>query len=127
MIRRPPRSTLFPYTTLFRSGVKVAGTNLQEVDRVAADIQRAVKEVPGVSSAFAERLNGGRYIDVKIDRDRAARYGLNIADVQSIVSAAIGGDNIGETVEGLQRFPINPRYPPRNPHSVEKIPEPPGL
>ncbi len=91
-------------------GVKVAGTSLQEVDRVAADVQRVVKQVPGVSSAFAERLSGGRYIDVKIDRDRAARYGLNIADVQSIVSAAIGGDNIGETVEGLQRFPINLRF-----------------
>src|SRR5258706_3007639 len=102
-------------------GVKVAGTNLQEVDRVAADIQRVVKEVPGVSSAFAERLNGGRYIDVKIDRDRAARYGLNIADVQSIVSAAIGGDNIGETVEGLQRSPINLRYPRELRDSVEKI------
>jgi Cu(I)/Ag(I) efflux system membrane protein CusA/SilA len=102
-------------------GVKVAGTNLQEVDRVAADIQRVVKDVPGVSSAFAERLNGGRYIDVKIDRDRAARYGLNIADVQSIVSAAIGGDNIGETVEGLQRFPINLRYPREIRDSVEKI------
>jgi Cu(I)/Ag(I) efflux system membrane protein CusA/SilA len=74
-----------------------------------------------VSSAFAERLNGGRYIDVKIDRDRAARYGLNIADVQSIVSAAIGGDNIGETVEGLQRFPINLRYPREIRDSVEKI------
>ncbi len=102
-------------------GVKVAGTDLQEVDRVAADIQRAVKQVPGVSSAFAERLSGGRYIDVKIDRDRAARYGLNIADVQSIVSAAIGGDNIGETVEGLQRFPINLRYPREIRDSVEKI------
>src|SRR2546422_495541 len=102
-------------------GVKVAGTNLQEVDRVAADIQRVVREVPGVSSAFAERLNGGRYIDVKIDRDRAARYGLNIADVQSIVSAAIGGDNIGETVEGLQRFPINLRYPREIRGSIENI------
>src|SRR5467141_1478755 len=108
-------------------GVKVAGTNLQEVDRVAADIQRVVKEVPGVSSAFAERLNGGRYIDVKIDRDRAARYGLNIADVQSIVSAAIGGDNIGETVEGLQRFPINLRYPREVRDSAEKIRELPVL
>ncbi len=102
-------------------GVKVAGTSLQEVDRVAADVQRVVKQVPGVSSAFAERLSGGRYIDVKIDRDRAARYGLNIADVQSIVSAAIGGDNIGETVEGLQRFPINLRYPREIRDSVEKI------
>src|SRR5437667_461089 len=108
-------------------GVKVSGTDLREVDRVAAEVQRAVQQVPGVSSAFAERLSGGRYIDVKIDRDRAARYGLNIADVQSIVSAAIGGDNIGETVEGLQRFPINLRYPREVRDSVEKIRELPVL
>ncbi len=102
-------------------GVKVGGSNLQEIDRIAAEVERVVKQVPGVTSAFAERLSGGRYIDVKIDRDRAARYGLNIADVQSIVSAAIGGDNIGETVEGLQRFPINLRYPREMRDSVEKI------
>jgi len=108
-------------------GVKIAGTDLQAVDRIAAEVQRVVREVPGVSSTFAERLSGGRYIDVKIDRDRAARYGLNIADVQSIVSAAIGGDNIGETVEGLQRFPINLRYPREVRDSVEKIRELPVL
>ncbi len=102
-------------------GVKVAGTDLREIDRIASEIERAVKQVPGVSSAFAERLTGGRYIDVKIDRDTAARYGMNIADVQSIVSSAIGGDNIGETVEGLQRFPINVRYPREVRDSVEKI------
>ena len=73
--------------------------------------KRVVKPCRGVTSALAERLTGGRYIDVNIDRDAAARYGLNIADVQSVVSAAIGGENIGETVEGLQRFPINVRYP----------------
>jgi Cu(I)/Ag(I) efflux system membrane protein CusA/SilA len=66
--------------------------------------------VPGVTSTFAERLTGGRYVDVSIDRQRAARYGLNISDVQSIVSAAIGGEDIGETVEGVERFPINVRY-----------------
>ncbi len=108
-------------------GVKVAGTSLQEVDRVASQIERAVKQVPGVTSAFAERLSGGRYIDVKIDRDRAARYGLNISDVQSIVSAAIGGDNIGETVEGLQRFPINVRYPREIRDSVQKLRDLPVL
>jgi Cu(I)/Ag(I) efflux system membrane protein CusA/SilA len=108
-------------------GVKVAGTDLKEVDRIAAEVQRIVKDVPGVSSAFAERLSGGRYIDVKIDRDRAARYGLNIDDVQSIVSAAIGGDNIGETVEGLQRFPINLRYPREIRDSVENIRQLPVL
>ena len=108
-------------------GVKVAGTRLDEVDRIAAEVQRVVKNVPGVSSAFAERLSGGRYIDVRIDRDRAARYGLNIDDVQSIVSAAIGGDNIGETVEGLQRFPINLRYPREIRDSVENIRQLPVL
>jgi Cu(I)/Ag(I) efflux system membrane protein CusA/SilA len=102
-------------------GVKVAGTNLQEIDRITGEIERIVKKVPGVSSALAERLNGGRYIDVDIDRDAAGRYGLNIADVQSIVSAGIGGDNIGETVEGLQRFPINVRYPREVRDSVEKL------
>jgi Cu(I)/Ag(I) efflux system membrane protein CusA/SilA len=64
-----------------------------------------------VTSALAERLAGGRYVDVKIDRDSAARFGMNIADVQSVVASAIGGENIGETVEGLSRFPINVRYP----------------
>jgi Cu(I)/Ag(I) efflux system membrane protein CusA/SilA len=102
-------------------GVKVAGANLQEIDRIAAAIELIVKQVPGVTSAFAERLTGGRYIDVQIDRDAAARYGLNIADVQSVVSASIGGDNIGETVEGLQRFPINVRYPREVRDSVEQI------
>ncbi|HEV8646435.1 MAG TPA: efflux RND transporter permease subunit, partial [Burkholderiales bacterium] len=102
-------------------GVKVAGVNLGELDRITAEIERVLKQVPGVTSAFAERLSGGRYIDVKIDRDAAARYGLNIADVQSMVSAAIGGDNIGETVEGLQRFPINVRYPREVRDSAEKL------
>jgi Cu(I)/Ag(I) efflux system membrane protein CusA/SilA len=102
-------------------GIKVAGASLEELDRLAAEVQRAVRDVPGVSSAFAERLTGGRYIDVRIDRDRAARYGLNVADVQSVVSAAIGGDNIGETVEGLQRFPINLRYPRELRDSVDKL------
>jgi copper/silver efflux system protein len=108
-------------------GVKVAGTDLAELDRITSRIERAVKQVHGVSSAFAERLTGGRYIDVKIDRDAAARYGLNISDVQSIISAAIGGDNVGETVEGLQRFPINVRYPREVRDSVEKLRELPVL
>jgi len=92
-------------------GVKVAGSNLAQIDAVTQAVERAAKEVPGVSSALAERLTGGRYIDVDIDRPAAARYGLNIADVQSIVAGAIGGENIGETIEGLARFPINVRYP----------------
>jgi Cu(I)/Ag(I) efflux system membrane protein CusA/SilA len=92
-------------------GVKVAGTNLTEIDAATQAVERVAKGVPGVSSALAERLTGGRYIDVDIDRKAAARYGLNIADVQSIVAGAIGGENVGETIEGLARFPINVRYP----------------
>ncbi|MEK6787707.1 MAG: efflux RND transporter permease subunit [Pseudomonadota bacterium] len=102
-------------------GIKVSGASLAEIDRLTGEIERVVKQVPGVSSALAERLRGGRYIDVDINRDAAARYGLNIADVQSVVSAAIGGDNIGETVEGLQRFPINLRYPRELRDSLEGL------
>ena len=108
-------------------GIKVAGASLQEIDRITAGIEHVVKQVPGVSSALAERLNGGRYVDIKIDRDAAARYSLNIADVQSIVASAIGGENVGETVEGLQRFPISVRYPRELRDSVEKLRELPVL
>ena len=108
-------------------GVKVSGASLQEIDRIAGQIERAVGKVPGVTSALAERLNGGRYIDIKIDRDAASRYGMNVAEVQGIVAAAIGGDNIGETVEGRQRFPINVRYPRELRDSVEKLRELPVL
>ena len=92
-------------------GVKVAGPDLATIDRIASEIERAVKPVAGVGSALAERLAGGRYVDVDIRREAASRYGLNVADVQSVIASAIGGENIGETVEGLQRFPINLRYP----------------
>ena len=92
-------------------GVKVSGSDLSSIDRVAVQIEQIAKGVPGVSSALAERLTGGRYVDVQIDRVAAARYGLNVADVQAIVSGAIGGENVSETVEGRARFPINLRYP----------------
>jgi Cu(I)/Ag(I) efflux system membrane protein CusA/SilA len=102
-------------------GIKVSGNDLPEIERVAAEIERVVKEVPGVSSALAERVRGGRYIDVSIDRLAAARYGMSIADVQSVVSAAIGGETVGETIEGRQRFPISVRYPRELRDSVEKL------
>lgn len=91
-------------------GVKVYGTELAQIDRATQAVERIAREVPGVTSALAERLTGGRYVDVDIDRAAAARYGLNIADVQAIVAGAIGGQNVGETVEGLARYPINLRY-----------------
>ena len=102
-------------------GVKVAGTDLATIDRLTGEIERALKDVSGVSSALAERLSGGRYVDVNIRRNAAASFGLNIADVQSVISLAVGGENIGETVEGLQRFPINMRYPRELRDSMEKL------
>ncbi|WP_022961479.1 efflux RND transporter permease subunit [Halopseudomonas pelagia] len=92
-------------------GVKIYGSDLVQIDKTSQAVERIAKTVPGVSSAVAERLTGGRYIDVDIDRSAAARYGLNISDVQSIVAGAVGGANIGETVEGLARYPISLRYP----------------
>jgi Cu(I)/Ag(I) efflux system membrane protein CusA/SilA len=91
-------------------GVKVSGSNLEQIDQVTRAIEQVAKTVPGVSSALAERLTGGRYINVDIDRRAAARYGLNVNDVQSVVASLIGGENVGETVEGLARYPINVRY-----------------
>jgi len=102
-------------------GVKVSGANLAEIDRVAREIEAVAKTVPGISSALAERLTGGRYIDVNIDRAAAARYGMNVADVQAIVSGAIGGEVIGQTVEGLARYPINVRYPREIRDSLDKL------
>lgn len=104
-------------------GVKIAGTNLADIDRIAQQVERVAKTVPGVSSALAERLTGGRYVDIDINRQAAARYGLNIAEVQSVVSGLIGGDNIGETVEGLARYPINVRYPREWRDTVERLNE----
>ncbi|HEY0647921.1 CusA/CzcA family heavy metal efflux RND transporter, partial [Phenylobacterium sp.] len=102
-------------------GVKVSGIDLAQLDRVAAQVETVAKRTPGVSSALAERLTGGRYVDVDIDRAAAARFGLNIADVQEIVSGAVGGENVGETVEGVARYPVNVRYPRELRDSLEGL------
>jgi Cu(I)/Ag(I) efflux system membrane protein CusA/SilA len=102
-------------------GIKVAGSNLAEIDQTAKRIEQVVKTVPGVSSALAERLTGGRYIDVDVNRAAAARYGLNVADVQAVVSGAIGGETVGQTVEGLARYPISVRYPRELRDSLDKL------
>ncbi|BCZ83569.1 cation efflux system protein [Paraburkholderia terrae] len=102
-------------------GVKISGPDLTQIDRVAAQVEAAVKDVPGVTSALAERLNGGRYIDVDIDRLAAARYGLSVADIQSVVSSAVGGENVGEVIAGRERYPINIRYPREVRDSLEKL------
>ena len=92
-------------------GIKVSGTSLADIDDAAQRIETVAKTVPGVVSALAERLEGGRYIDVDINREKAARYGMTVGDVQLFVSSAIGGATVGETVEGVARYPINIRYP----------------
>ncbi len=92
-------------------GIKISGENLEDIDQTAKAVEEVAKTVPGVSSAFAERSTGGRYVDIDIDRFAAARYGLNVSDVQDVVSGLIGGENIGETVESFARYPINLRYP----------------
>ncbi|HEY2395823.1 MAG TPA: efflux RND transporter permease subunit [Paraburkholderia sp.] len=119
----PIRNRLDMLATGIKSpiGIKVFGNDLTTIDKVAAEIERVAKTVPGVSSALAERLTGGRYVNIDIDRAAAARYGLNIADVQDLVSSAIGGDAIGETIEGRQRFPISVRYPRELRDDVQRV------
>jgi Cu(I)/Ag(I) efflux system membrane protein CusA/SilA len=108
-------------------GIKVAGTDLATIDALTTQIEAAVKGVPGVSSALAERLTGGRYIDVDVDRLAAARHGLSVADVQAVVSTAIGGDNVGEVIQGRERYPINVRYPREVRDSLERLRQLPFL
>ena len=104
-------------------GIKVGGADLATIDRLTTQIETAVKGVTGVSSALAERLTGGRYIDVDVDRLAAARYGLSMADVQAVVSTAIGGDNVGEVVSGRERYPVNVRYPREIRDSLQRLRE----
>ena len=122
---QPIRNRLDMLATGIKSpvGIKIAGPDLSVIERLGRDIEAAVKTVSGTASAFAERVSGGRYIEVQPDRLRAARYGLSIEDVQRVVTIAIGGMNIGETVEGLARFPINVRYPRELRDSVQDLRE----
>jgi Cu(I)/Ag(I) efflux system membrane protein CusA/SilA len=91
-------------------GIKVAGANLAELERIAAEIEAVVRQVPGTSSVFAERVMGGNYIEFQIKRDEIARYGLTIGDVQDVLEVALGGMPLTTTVEGLQRYTVNLRY-----------------
>ncbi len=102
-------------------GIKVAGPDLETIAKIGEQIERIIRTVPGTASVYAERVTGGRFIDIDIDRLRAARFGLNIADVQDIVRTAIGGMSVSESVEGLERYPINLRYPREVRDSVERL------
>lgn len=119
----PIRNRLDMLATGIKSpvGIKVNGSNIADIERVAAQIEQIVKQVPGVTSALAERLAGGRYVDIRIDRQKAARYGVSVDELQGMVSTLIGGDNIGEVLQGRERYPINVRYPRDVRDSVDKL------
>ncbi|AIR04290.1 cation transporter [Cedecea neteri] len=119
----PIRNRLDMLATGIKSpvGIKVNGNNIAAIESVAEQIERVVKQVPGVTSALAERLGGGRYVDIDIDRRKAARYGVSVKELQSLVSTVIGGENIGETIEGRERFPINVRYPRELRDNLQKL------
>jgi len=113
-------------------GVKIAGPDLRELERLGKEVEAVVKGLPDTLSAYAERVMGGSYVDFKIDRDAAARFGLTVGDVQDVIQTAIGGMNVSWTVEGLERYPINVRYPRElrdDPQRLSEIlvPTPAGL
>lgn len=106
-------------------GIKVAGADLNEIQKIGQQLEAILDDVDGTASVYSERVAGGRYVKVDIKREQAARYGLNIEDVQQVVATAIGGMNVTETIEGLERYPINLRYPQDyrdSPEELKKLP-----
>jgi len=102
-------------------GIKVAGADLNEIQKIGQQLETILDDVDGTASVYSERVAGGRYVKVDIKREQAARYGLNIEDVQQVVATAIGGMNVSETIEGLERYPINLRYPQDYRDSPEEL------
>ncbi len=102
-------------------GVKVAGPDLEVINRIGSEIERVVEDVPGTTSVYADRVTGGRYVTVDVQREQAARFGLNIRDVHEIVRSAVGGMTISQSIEGLERYPINIRYPRHKRESVQEL------
>jgi len=106
-------------------GIKVAGAELDVIQDIGKQLETMLMEVPGTASVYSERVAGGRYLKVDIKRENAARYGLNIADVQQVVASAIGGMNVTQTVEGQERYPVNLRYPQDyrdSPETLSRLP-----
>ncbi|WP_281561031.1 efflux RND transporter permease subunit [Thalassomonas sp. RHCl1] len=102
-------------------GIKIAGPELSEIQAIGQQLETILKDVPGTASVYSERVAGGRYIKVDIQREKAARYGLNIAEIQQVVATAIGGMNVTYTVEGLERYPVSLRYPQDYRDSPEQL------
>ena len=102
-------------------GIKIAGPDLKVIEETGRQVEKALQTVPGTATAYSERVAGGRYVNIDIDRIRAARLGLNIKDVQEVIKTAVGGMNVTESIEGLERYPVNLRYPRRIRDSVEQL------
>lgn len=104
-------------------GIKVSGDDLQVIEKIGQQIEAIIQKVEGTRSVFSERVSGGRYIEIVPDRFAAARFGLNISDIQTVIGSAVGGANITQTVEGLERYPINLRYPRHVRDNIDKLME----
>jgi len=102
-------------------GIKVAGPDLTQIQKIGEQIEKVLEQVPGTLSVYSERVAGGRYLNIDIDRAKAARYGLNISDVQQVITTAVGGTNVTQTVEGLERYPVSIRYPQDYRNSPEQL------
>ncbi|NLS13841.1 efflux RND transporter permease subunit [Vibrio sp. SM6] len=102
-------------------GIKIAGPDLKVIEQIGSQLEPILNNITGTASVYAERVAGGRYVTIDINRRAAARYGLSIKEVQQVVSTAVGGMNVGETIEGLERYPINVRYPQDYRDSVVKL------
>ncbi|MBD3872785.1 MAG: efflux RND transporter permease subunit, partial [Acidobacteria bacterium] len=102
-------------------GIKIAGPDLAELERIGKQVEAVVKPLEGTLSAYAERVMGGNYLDFDIDREAAARFGLTVGDVQDVIMSSIGGMNVSWTVEGLERYPINVRYPRELRDNIEAL------
>ena len=102
-------------------GVKVAGSDPAVIQQVGERLEQVIRAIPGAASVYSERVAGGRYVDVAVNRLAAARLGLNVSDVQEVINTAVGGMNVTETVEGLERYPVNLRYPQEVRDSLERL------
>ena len=102
-------------------GIKIAGPALSEIQAIGKQLETLLQQVSGTASVYSERVAGGRYIKIDIQRNNAARYGLNIADIQQVMATAVGGVNVSQTIEGLERYPINIRYPQDYRNSPEQL------
>ncbi len=119
----PIKARIDMLTTGIRTpvGIKIFGSDLKEIERIGLDLEQAIRDIPGTRSVFAERVAGGFFVDFEPRRDQLARYGLTIAQIQMVITGAIGGENITTTVEGRERYPVNLRYPRELREDMDKL------